>query len=510
MPTSGGFTSKIFGSLKKAGSEEKDKTEGELPFALIIFTLLAASGVSPYESWKKMRKLPFLPTFKKEADEVVRQVEVLGKDPLTVMSNRAETTLSKSYRNFLGGFVSSIRSGGKLVDYMKSELKSIFELRTNALNRSIERIVTLVEAYSVMLIVVLCTYILFVVLSASSIGQLISSGTAFVSPIMSYLIAFVFMPLMSVVFIVLAHNLQKSAFPDLKDLYKKAIMFVAPAFVVIGVFAMVPSLSSVLNLIGLPEITTVCLVAVSIPIALEYHRIAKINYNAEDSIPSFIRDITESQKTGLSPEKSIVQATKRKDYGPFSKFLDLMRSQIEWGVPIRKTFDNLRQKIRSWFVIVNFAMVVETIEIGGNSIQSLEILSEYSEKERELQINRRELLKPYVLLAIMWSVLIAVTTTIVALTSNMITAAVSSSVLPVATTSMQAQLRIFSVGIIIQCWISGFFIGKITEGNFGAGFKHAAMLAAIAYVSLIASQILLARAFQPIQFGLNPNAGPTG
>ena len=140
----------------------------------------------------------------------------------------------------------------------------------------------------------------------------------------------------------------------------------------------------------------------------------------KNQFPAFIRDITESQKTGLSPEKSIIQATKSKDYGPFSKFLDLMRSQIEWGIPLRKTFDNMRKEIRSWFVIINFAMMVETIEIGGNSIQSLEILSEYSEKEREFQINRRELLKPYMLLAFMWSVLIAVTTTIVAFTANMI------------------------------------------------------------------------------------------
>ncbi len=152
-------------------------------------------------------------------------------------------------------------------------------------------------------------------------------------------------------------------------------------------------------------------------------------------------------------------------------------------------------------------MVVETIEIGGNSIQSLEILSEYSEKERELQINRREVLKPYVLLAIMWSVLIAVTTTIVALTSSMITGVVSTSVLPSATVGITSQLRIFSVGIIIQCWISGFFIGKISEGNFGAGFKHAAMLASIAYVSLIVSSIVLGRAFSPIHLGLNPNTG---
>jgi hypothetical protein len=162
----------------------------------------------------------------------------------------------------------------------------------------------------------------------------------------------------------------------------------------------------------------------------------------------------------------------------------------------------MRKKIRSWFVIVNFAMMVETIEIGGNSIQSLEILSEYSEKEREMQVNRRELLKPYILLAFMWSVLIAVTTTIVALTTSMMTSVVSQNLTSVGSLAMQDQLKTFSVGIILQCWVSGFFIGKISDGNFGAGFKHAALLAATAYLSLVVSQILLSGVFGAGGLGL--------
>jgi flagellar protein FlaJ len=497
MKAQGSLLGKIFGFLNKATSEERENTEQELPFAVMIFTLMAASGISPYESWKKMRNLSFLPAFKKEADEVIRQVEVLGKDPLTVMVQRGEQTQSKLYRNFLGGFVSSIRSGGKLTDYMKSQLKSIFELRYINLNRSIERIAALVEAYSVMLIVVLCTYILFVVFSSSSVMDLLSSSSISISPVISYLIAFVAMPVMSCIFILIAHNMQRSAFPDLKDLYKKSLVFIVPVFAVIGVFGIIGT--DAFKPVGLPEIATIGLVAASFPFAYQYYRISKINYNAEESIPSFIRDITESQKTGLSPEKSIIQATKRKDYGPFSKFLDLIRSQIEWGIPLRRTFDNMRREIRSWFVIVNFAMMVETIEIGGNSIQSLEILSEYSEKEREMQVNRRALLKPYILLAFMWSALIAVTTTIVALTTSMMTGVVSTDISSVAQIAMQGQLNVFSVGIIIQCWISGFFIGKISEGNFGAGFKHSALLAATAYISLVASQLLLSGVFSMTQ-----------
>lgn len=363
------------------------------------------------------------------------------------------------------------------------------------MNRSIERIASLVEAYSVMLIVVLCTYILFVVFASTNVMELLLNSSVSISPIMSYLIAFIAMPLMTGIFILIAHNMQASAFPDLKDVYKKGLILIIPAYAVIGFFGLYSPMLDTIAPMGLPEITTICLVAASLPMAIQYFRIAKINYNAEDSIPSFIRDITESQKTGLSPEKSIVQATKRKDYGVFSKFLLLIRSQIEWGIPLRKTFENMKKQIRSWFVVVNFAMMVETIEIGGNSIQSLEILSEYSEKERELQVNRRELLKPYIILAFIWSALIAVTTTIVALTTGMMTSVVSTNLASAGSMAMGNQLNIFSVGIIIQCWVSGFFIGKISEGNFGAGFKHSALLAATAYCSLVVSNLLLAGAF---------------
>jgi archaellum biogenesis protein FlaJ (TadC family) len=411
------------------------------------------------------------------------------------MYQRSEVTKSKLYRNFLGGFVSCVKSGGKIADFMKSELKAVFELRHIGMTRSIERIATLVEAYTVMLIVVLCTYILFVVFSSSNVLDVLSKTSLPISPTMSYLIAFLFMPVLSLVFILMAHNMQRSAFENLKDLYVRAVIFIAAAGAALIAFFAVPSLSELIKPAGLPEIAALALVFASLVPAIQYRRITRINYNAEDSIPSFIRDVTESQKIGLSPEKSIIHATKRKDYGLFSKFLDLLRSQIEWGVPLKKTFNNMRQNIRSWFVIANFAMMIETIEIGGRSSPSLEILSEYSEKEREIQINRRTLLKPYIVLAFIWSALIAVTTTIVALTTSMMTGIMSTGLSPVAFMAMQDQIRMFSVGVLIQCWISGFFIGKISEGNFGAGFQYSAMLAATAYLSLVLSQQLLSGAF---------------
>lgn len=95
-----GFIGNLIAKIAKGTSEKKEEIDRELPFVVMFFALLSASGVSLYDSWKRMRKLTLLPRFKEEADEVVRQVEVLGKDPLTAMYSRAEETGSKMYGTF--------------------------------------------------------------------------------------------------------------------------------------------------------------------------------------------------------------------------------------------------------------------------------------------------------------------------------------------------------------------------------------------------------------------------
>jgi flagellar protein FlaJ len=137
----------------------------------MFFTTLAASGVSFYDSWKKLRTANLLPGIQKDAEDVVREVDVLGHDPLAVMQDKSEETTSKTYKDFLAGFASSVRSGGSVVSFLKSKLRSILDLESAAAMRSAEKLGTLVEAYSVMLVVVLCIYILYVVMSSTSILQ---------------------------------------------------------------------------------------------------------------------------------------------------------------------------------------------------------------------------------------------------------------------------------------------------------------------------------------------------
>ena len=484
---------KIFKMLLKfTGNEDTSEINRELPFAALLFTLLAASGVSIYESWKKLCSIDLLPKFQKEAKEIVRQVEVLGYDPLTVMYRHAEKTKSKNYREFLFGYVSSVRSGGNVVNYLKSKLRSIFEVQSNAAVRSIEKLGTLVEAYAVMLIVTLCSYILFIVFATTSVFEpLKASGTPGISPTIVSILIFFVTPVISLVFMAIAHMERKSNLTEVKQPYKATIL---PLIIGLGLITAASFLPQLQYLTGpelFPLVVTICLLMVSVPPAVVYMNVTKINNDAENFMPSFLRDVTEARKIGLSPEKSIIHATKRSGYGKFSSALSLVRSQMEWGVSLKKIFVNIKNKIQTWPVLVNFLILVETIKIGGGSATALEILTDYSEKQKDVEANKRSLLRPYVILAFIWSVLIALTTTMVAMTVYALTqiSLPGTSALPLRV--MEDEVNLFSTGIILQCWLSGFFVGKVNEGTFAAGFKYSAMLVLTAYVSLVLSQILM-------------------
>lgn len=481
---------KIFRQITSIFSrDESSEIDRELPFGVMVFTLMAASGITVYDSWKKLRHIDLLPSFKREAEDVVRQVEVLGYDPLTVMHKKAEQTKSKAYRDFLTGYVTSVKSGGSVVSFLKSKLRSVFEIQSATATGAIEKLGTLIEAYSVMLIVTLCIYILYTVISSSGLTQLMGQGVMLeASPHMIYLLIFVGMPATSILFIAAAHTARKSTLITLQKPYYQALLLSIGVVGFITALVFIPQLNIVVNLLSWPGVMTICLLAISLPPAISYHKIAKINFAAEEGMPSFLRDITEARKIGLSPEKSIIHATKREGYGKFSEILQGIRSQIEWGLPLKKIFENIKKRIQSWPALVHFMILVETMQVGGGSTGALEVLAEYSEKNKDIETNKRAMLRPYVVLAFIWSVLIALTTTVITMTLSMLAQIPVSGWNETMLQLMEQQMLLFSVGIIIQCWLSGFFIGKISEGTIAAGFKYSALLVVTAYISLLVSQ----------------------
>ena len=101
--------------------------------------------------------------------KILKRIDILGKDPLIVMS---ETTNRGSiFGDFLNGWVSSIQSGGDVVNYLKSKMNSAFEVYEMQQNELAKRVETLIETYMTMQIVVLAIYIIVTATSTDGISE---------------------------------------------------------------------------------------------------------------------------------------------------------------------------------------------------------------------------------------------------------------------------------------------------------------------------------------------------
>ena len=476
----------FLGSKLSGGSDPA--LEEELPFGAMMITLMAASGISPYESFKRLRSVDALERLREEGEEIVRQVEVLGKDPLTVMEMRATETRSRFYADFLEGYISAVKSGGSVVNYLISKLRGIFEVRAANAQNTVERLETLVESYMIMLIVIFCIYILSTVTSSSSL-RMLGGGLPDTSTIV-YPLVLVVIPVASIIFMLLANRVRPST---LRGVRKPFMSGLVPGVIFAAFFAavmLVPDLSFVQDLVELPLLVMAGLSAISILPSVTYMRIARVNFSAENAMPSFLRDVTEARRTGLSPEKSIVHAAARRGYGPFTSYLRRMVNQIEWGVSLRRIYKSLKDWIKSWPVVVGFFILVETIEIGGGDANTLSLLAEFSEKTQNIEKSQRDMLRPYVILPFVWTILMAFTITLTFFTMSQIHLPFSDEAVVASSSSV-----IIEAGIVFQCWMSGFFIGKVSDGNFASGFKYAGLLAVTAYATLVLSERVVANIF---------------
>ena len=205
----------------------------------------------------------------------------------------------------------------------------------------------------------------------------------------------------------------------------------------------------------------------------------------EQGVNTFLRDLTEVRKTGLSPEKCIENLSKR-DYGAFSKELRKISSEISWGIPIKKVMMDFLHRTRSWMVQIVMFLLVETIDVGGGTIAMIDSLARFNNLTQEVEKEKKMNVRPYVMMPYLASILLVATTVMMmSLTTGIGVDAWSRYNLN--RTSNTLMKTIFMTAVIFNSYLIGIVAGKISEESVAAGFKHAAILVVI---SVIAAKLI--------------------
>jgi flagellar protein FlaJ len=481
------------GQTKRKPKQDKrtaEKLDRELPYVITLITIMAASGISPFGSFIKLARYKLLPHVMKEARNIVGQVQILGEDPLTAMEKRGNFSSSRQYRDLLLGYVSTVRNGGDIASFLQSKMKSIFEYEVAIARQAVAKIGGLVDAYMIMQVIALSMYVVVVAMSSGSQSNVLPTSMS--SPVFSYLIVFVMLPAISLAILYVLDKTVSSSLIGAKDVLLKGVIFSLAAIVIFAVLAASGLIQQILDPVyAFP----IFLIAASAWPAYRSMQSEKNMKGMESDLPSYLRDVAESRKAGLSPEKSIIYASERIRDPTFHKVVKAFSNQLEWGVPLRRIYDNLAATVKSWSALIHFRILVEAIESGGGYTTSLEILAQSSESYYDIEREKKSMIKPYLFIAFMVTALTSITTLMVAETfvqvGNITTQedqGNSSSVQPIAEAELLSSTQMFAIGIAAQSWMTGFLVGKISSGTFATGFKHAIILVAISTLATVITQ----------------------
>jgi flagellar protein FlaJ len=459
--------------MSRAG-ERASNLEREMPFATAYISVMASGGIAPYTSFKRLAQVELMPAMKVEAREIIKDVEIFGTDPLTAIQNSAKKNSLDIFKDFLSGYSSTVIIGGDIGHFLERKAEDIFKARALRVKAAAERLGMLLETFIIVNVMMsLCFYIMF---SVQNIGVGGGAGGGDVSTIILY--TFVLSPMLSIMFVYLAHSMQpKTPVTEMRPYKVFAVCSVAGMALFLLLF-----LSGSFGVLSqIPVALAIALFISAAPAAIVNGKLSSKKTSTEQGVNSFLRDLTEVRKTGLSPEKCI-ESLSHREYGVFSKELRKISSEISWGIPLKKVMMDFIDRTRSWMTQIVMFLLVETVDVGGGTIEMVESLARFNNLTQEVEKEKKSATRPYIMMPYFAALLLVVTTSMM-LGFTTGTIGVAGTAPP---PNMDWIRQVFMTSAIFYSYMVGIVAGKISEESIAAGFKHAAILVVI---SIIAAEI---------------------
>jgi archaeal flagellar protein FlaJ len=461
--------------------------ENELPYLIGYITVLAGGGISPFTTLKRVSKADDLfPAAAKEARRILMDIEIFGLDALSALERASRNTPNKTWSDFIGGYVAVLKTGGDAVSYLEAKLKEIFAMSETRVRSGSEFIGTLAEAYiittvvmGISLVILWATQNLLGGITTGGVGGL--GGATQINPSLIVMFSGLFVPVISLIFIVVIGSAQvKEPFSYDKPFY---VWLACLPFIVIAY---------AVPFAGLPQYTRLGLglIASTAPASIVQMRYVNAKKSVESKLANFLRDISEIRKTGLAPEKTIEQLAGR-NYAGLTPYVQQISTQLSWGTPIRTVLDNFSAQVKSWVTRAMAFLLLEVVDVGGGSPRMFTNLADFTEKNAQLDKERRAMIRPYLMIPYVGAIMVVATTSMMIYFINppgFSTAGIPQLASP---TLVKEATNILLLCSFFQAWVMGFVAGKMGEGSAADGFKHATLLVIISIITIYVSSLLI-------------------
>jgi len=179
-------------TLAKKKARDIDRV---LPFATTYMASVAAGKIEPYYLFSTVGSFREYGEVARRFSNIARNIRFFGMNAVDAIRREAQRVPSKSFRELLWGIVATLMSGGDLRSYLKDRSELYMAEYRRSIQKYSQDLSLFTEIY---LTLVITGSIFFIVLTSIMAG---TAGLEIVT--LQSVIVFVFLPLISVAFIIL-------------------------------------------------------------------------------------------------------------------------------------------------------------------------------------------------------------------------------------------------------------------------------------------------------------------
>ncbi|WP_291767228.1 type II secretion system F family protein [Caldivirga sp. UBA161] len=473
-------------------SDLQYKVDSELPFFAAYLAMISQSGLSVTSAIERLANIKLLEAIGRIAREIVVKNKAIGMDPLTALTEAALSTPSHLFQNLIMGYVTNVRTGGDILHYLEIRLNEIVNNTLDKIRRGAEFLSTLMESYiGAGVILLIGLNVLYLAQAITPTGNSVGALQQAVSN--NLLFGLLVIPAISIAFIYLGEvSIYRVPYTDVRPYIAVGVSsMVAMVALLIGyssVFHGDLGYSISVGPVSLDFATymAIVLVVAYTPAALYAERVIAERRSLERAFSDFLRDFTELRKSGFTPEKIISTLADTRDYGALSRYLRDISKQIRYGIPIRVVLSEFMNKTKSYYARVFAWLLLESIEYGGATPETLESLASFSSLMIRINDDLLARLKPLRFVPYIGAMILTLTLVIMVFT----VVNLSSVLLHIPQYYVNYVIGSFALTTVVDSFIMGLVAGKLGEGELSAGFKHAIAITAIVLAIYLASPLI--------------------
>lgn len=229
------------------------------------------------------------------------------------------------------------------------------------------------------------------------------------------------------------------------------------------------------------------LIAITPP-ALAFHKKYKRTSTIEEYLPTFLRDVSEMSRAGLTLPNAVNTIAKG-EYGALTKEVQGMDSAMSWGVSFEDSLRTFAVRISTPIIVRSVSLITQASTAGGRVSSVLEAAARDAREVKMLERERRGNMMVYVVITYMsFFVFIFVIAMLTAtFVPTMAEAGRAASAAGAGSTFVgafdpAAYTRLMFHASVIQGFMSGLVAGQMGEGSVYMGLKHSIILTLIAWI----------------------------